>query len=185
MSKSIKLSWILPIVQLALAVVLLKWPFRMPQVDTLYQPTARLIAYGVSAPALYVQVLSPLCDKIDQVLPGLLGFGAHELAFLLGVIIVWFLVGRSWDRHRCRPTYTRGRRPGWKTFITNLCLILLGLPFLVGGIHDLRTLGQLNNDWGNYVESALYLVWGLALFVFPGIALVGAIRGTKVARSSG
>jgi hypothetical protein len=106
------------------------------------------------------------------------GFDTDDLFILLGVIVVWYCVGRALDQQR---TSTTAKRTGVATVLVT-CLLLLalgGLLFLTG-LHDLGP-GRANNP-ALAVGAFLTLIWSVTLFFLSGRGVVQAIR--FVARGS-
>jgi len=102
----LRLAAVLPIVQFVVAVLLLQWGYRIH--IPMYLPTADLVCQGLNAPALLsrfplyaVQEWEPESAWVSRPMLGLYG---GDVFFLVGVIVVWFLVGRALDRRRAART---------------------------------------------------------------------------------
>jgi hypothetical protein len=175
--RQLKLSLLLPLMQLFLAVGL--WDGHRtatPRVlDTFYWPTSVLICYGINAPALVLKLLAFPFTRGDQVTPpSISGYGLEELFFFLGVGILWFYVGKLLQRASERAP--SAKHFGLRQALANLFFIALGVALLIEGIQGLRTPGKWNNYWGNIAESVLFLVWSLILLAFPGLQVAKGIR---------
>lgn len=102
MVRRIRLPIALPIVFVAVSMFLLRWAYRIE--SDLHQrlhlhgplwPLPRVICMGVSAPA----IVGNLLVRLGVIPPWILGFQAIDFAFLIGVALTWFLVGRALDQH--------------------------------------------------------------------------------------
>jgi hypothetical protein len=170
----IKLSILLPSLQLALAVFLLQWGKRIrpPRgLDTIYISTPSQICAGINAPATVFALLERLFWRVDHPPPAIFGFGLGYLFFLLGVALVWHLVGRGLDQRML----WRGRLAIWtkrKLLFVGLPLTLIGAFFLYGGIRSLLTPWGLNNYWGSIASDSLAVLWSLFLIGIPASAAV-------------
>jgi len=94
-------TWALPITQSLVAASLLQWGYSVPapRGSELYVPTARLICRGLNAPALIFRMFDPIRygPEFDWIPRSTLGFDSDDLFFLVGVIVVWYIAGRSLD----------------------------------------------------------------------------------------
>ena len=166
--------------QSLLALALLESGRRVPQpagLDFPYAPTPILICKGINAPATLFSVgvsLLPF-ERLDRTPAALFGLGAQELFFLLGVIILWFFVGRAID-HTTRRQGSFGPK-AWvaKSTIDVLLMLLATLVLLVGVTPILDTRG-FTNPIGVRAAAFLWLAWFLVLFFVPGIHLVRRFR---------
>jgi hypothetical protein len=100
---SIKLSRVLPPINLTLAVALLEWGYhsRSPvTLDTVWVPTPILFCYGVNAPAFRISELAHhLLISLFGDLPSKISHSS-DLLFVIFVAIFWYLVGRRADCFR-------------------------------------------------------------------------------------
>jgi hypothetical protein len=172
----------LPIVQLLLAVTLLVWGRRVSQpagMDFPYSPTAILLCKGINAPAALFAVicdsLLPL-DRPDMAPVSIFGFNPQDILFLLGVIVIWYLVGRVVDqkaKHQA-PSDRRGRSS--KTLI-HLALMTLGILVLLMGTLPILDKRGLTNPMGAAIASVLYMARFGVLFFLPAVSLLRIFRG--------
>src|SRR6266478_3743822 len=120
----LRLSWILPLVQLPLAIFLLEWGEHSAQsadvirmrYDTLYFATPTLICGGINAPARFLAATSRLFDRVDHAQPTIAGLTG--LRFLYdwsfdSVVLGWQGTRQSSVRQVRVEHYqtTFGRRP--------------------------------------------------------------------------
>jgi hypothetical protein len=164
--RTVKFALVLPVVQAIGAVVLLHiaGPLQGPPL-----PTARVICWGLSAPALLFRALTRLTRG------RLLGFQPDDVFFLLGVVVVWYFVGRTFDR---RPAHRSVSARGIVTALI-ACSILVtvgGLLLLTGwqGLHP--RLGVLPI---NPYPAVFMLIWAGGLFFLSGRAIVKTVRNPR------
>jgi hypothetical protein len=168
----LKLAIFLPIIQFAIAVILLKQAGR----PDFYVPTSKLICWGLNAPALLFRGQA-LWGPISVLVPGSIrGVDAGDLFFLLGVIVVWYLVGRALDRKRNLENECGPIRP---MAVVAHCFLLVvgGLLLYVGA----ALLGDVNYR-GRPERGILTLLWAVSLLFFSGRALMRSAR-RRVAKS--
>jgi hypothetical protein len=175
-----QLRWrvILPVVQILVAIGLshLARPARRPAGShTPYLSTARAVCEGLNAPALLFRneadMLIPI--QIDHPPPSIVGFYLSELAFLLGVGILWFLVGFEFDSFKARNRPLKPRRTFAEIVFVG-GLLALGFwtaAFSATNFGHLQDLGRWGNVGGPIVEAAFCWIWSIVLIVIPGIQL--------------
>jgi hypothetical protein len=172
--RELKLSLVLPVVQVAIAAALLEWAYRAtyPRGVELYVPTGRLICLGLNAPARLFRFADPTqWESTPAWVPrSLFGFSTDDLFLLAGVAVVWFLVGLALD-HRHDLDTMGGRKKALGLVVSPLLLALGGLLFYGA----LRELGPNNNNVNAPIGGILTLMWALSLIFFPGKWLVNAI----------
>ena len=104
----------------------------------------------------------------------MLEFDAGELAFFVGVLIVWFLVGRAYDRRGPPKTTLETRVTAYGVFL-NICLAIVGAFSFVGGTI------LLPNAVGTrrlrvVVAAVLCFLWSLTLIVGSTMRLAKGLR---------
>jgi hypothetical protein len=174
----LKLSFVLPVIQLALALVLLHWgdqievaTVRRMRYDTLYVSTPTLICDGINEPAKFLAAVSFFFERVDQAPPTIFGMDMDHTLFLAGIIVLWILVG--WTLDKCRSS--RETRPAWniaKILLVGLPLSLMGAVSLYGGLQGLMTPTNWNNEIGTIMHSILLLIWSLVLLGIPAKRVV-------------
>jgi hypothetical protein len=171
-----KFSLLLPALQVPLAIAL--WELgRYAQVprrlDTLYLPTSALVSYGINAPAVFFRVLVFPLTRGNTLWrpPDVFGYDPEQLAFFVGVGILWYLAGRSLDR-RMSYELPFATRITVGQLVLDLSLMLLGVAILLEGIQGFRDPWRWNNRFGNYIESTLFVAWSLVLIGIPMLRLV-------------
>jgi hypothetical protein len=176
--RKLRLRFILPVAQLATAVILLHWGYAayLPKgFDTAYVPTGRLIFDGINAPARLVT------NFIEASLPEhwhwrIVGSKAEILIFLLLTALLWYLAGRELELRLGQDSIQLSRSTKLR-FYGLLCA--LGVALAISSAYNfgrLQDLGRWNNFVGNAVEGTLYWAWSLILIIFPSVNLVNAIR---------
>ena len=168
-----KLAVVLPFVQFAVAAILLRSGYRQ-------------ICYGLSAPALLFKFLDPVGwgPTFRRLPQSVLGFDTDDCFFLIGVIVVWYFVGRVLDGRRKSKT-SRAHGRGTVLIVFPLLLVLGGLLFPFGlleliGPQHFRNAGHLHES------GLLTLTWSVSLIFVSVRGLLRAIRlGLSNARDSG
>jgi hypothetical protein len=178
----LKFSWLLPIGQVAVAILLLHWgeqleisTYRRMRYDTLYVSTPALVCAGINGPARFVASLSHFFYRYDHAPPTVFGLDLERAFFFLGVAILWFLVGRTIDTRRT----SKGPPATWgvsKFVLVGAPLALMGASLLYVSVIGLFTPGRLNNEIGSTLNSVLLLFWSLALLSIPVLALSRRLR---------
>jgi hypothetical protein len=172
----LRLALVLPVIQFAIAAILLQWAYRapIPRGSEAYVPTVRLVCRGLNAPALLFRMLDPfrLGPPFDSGPRSMLGFDRDDLFFLVGVIVAWYLVGRALDHRRSSSIAARKRIAN--ALIAYPLLLALGVLLLFLGMHDVQNPGYENLDppFGAW----LTLMWSASLIFLSGRGLVRAIR---------
>jgi hypothetical protein len=169
--QKLRLALVLPIIQFVVAAILLQ--SGDPHVP-MYVPTARLICWGLSAPALLFRALNPIGwgPTFERLPRSIVGVDTDDLFFLAGVIVVWYIAGRALDQRR--TSKTAGRSGILTTSIVYPLLLVLGGVLLFGGLYDLEHPSSNNPD--HPVRGLLTLMWSVSLIFLSGRGLVRAIR---------
>jgi hypothetical protein len=172
----LKLSWVLPLVQLPLAIFLLEWGQHSAngiqrRYDTVYAATPRLICGGINEPARVLAATSTFFDRVDHARPTIFGFTLDYVFFVIGIVIF----GRAFDNFRLsdNPHAT------WTT--TKLCLVggplaLFGSLCFYVSLRGFLTPWRWNNQIGKIAQSALVLIWSLVLLGVPALKLAQRLR---------
>jgi hypothetical protein len=166
----LKLAIALPIVQLTAACVLARMGLTV-----LYTPTSRLLMWGISAPAMPARKLGDIPIWIQHepnwITRPVLGFDLDDLAFFVGVVCLWHLVGRALDRRRRGEPEVQRR---WKTVAAYLSLLPFSLVCGWGG-YEFYSRPAFNNP--NYpLIVAMFWGWSLALAATCCVGLVRTLR---------
>jgi len=177
----VRLSWILPIVQLPLAIVMLEWGRHSEmqgRFDTLYFPTPALVCKGINAPATVLMAMAFFFDRVDHPPPTILGFTLDYPLFLIGIVILWYLAGRALDSWRFADesplTWTWSR-----LVLVGGPLALLGTLFFYESLQGFLDSWRWNNRTGNMVHSVLVLLWSTVLIGTPALKLAERLRAPK------
>jgi hypothetical protein len=176
----LRLSWILPLVQLPLAIFMLEWGEHSAQsaevirmrYDTLYAATPTLICIGINAPAKFLAATSYFFDRVDHAQPTIAGLSLDYVFFMIGILILWYLVGRALDNHQLG-------RSAWsitKLLLAGGPLALLGSLFFYNSFQGFLTPYRWNNQIGNIGESLLFMVWSLVFLAVPALKIAQRLR---------
>ena len=184
----VKFCWFLPLGQVALAILLLRWGEHLEistqqrmRYDTLYVSTPALLCGGINGPAQFVALLSHFFYRFDHAPPTVFGLDLERTFFFSGVVVLWFLVGRALDKRRL----SNAPPPAWsasKLVLVGAPLALMSALLLYVSVTGLLTPGRWNNEIGSILNSVLLLFCSLALLGIPVLALVRRL-GIPVAKS--
>jgi hypothetical protein len=170
-----RFSIILPSVQVPLAIGLWEWSRYEPRARSLESfpwPTGGLICYGINAPAIFSRVVAYPFRMAQP--PGfLVRYSPAEIAFFLGVALLWFLVGAGLDR------MVRGeadRRMTVGRIVWHVLLLLMGIVLLLQAVRGFSNPWQQGNYWGSITENILFVAWSLVLMWIPVSKLVNRRR---------
>lgn len=185
-----KLRWSLGLatLQSSLALTLVVWSRHIPPEGGAFRsgarasiPTLLFYSHGLSLPAwLAAKTLTSLMSltlhQASQVV--LFGYELSEVLFVVGVFVLWFIVGRVFDygcsaASRWLDATTNGK------IVINLALLILAFYLLVeavaAAVFELQYApNSLLNDRG--VVIALGLLWALILAVVSGRKIVAKFR---------
>lgn len=177
----LKLSWTLPIVQLPIAILLLQWArvsgaVEQQRFDTLYTATPALVCAGINAPARVFEATAGFFDRVDHPIPTIFGFKLDYVFFLVGIGILWYVVGKVLDQ---RQSSRHEPRPAWTTtklIITGGPLALLGALLFYVSLQGFLNPWRWSNHVGGIVHSFLFLLWSLILIGVPTLKFVQRLR---------
>jgi hypothetical protein len=191
----IKFAIVLPIAQLVAAVIMLRMGHRVELVkqrlyDTSYTSTINSICVGINAPAILFRPVGRIVIPLMIILPdswieGLpsIGYRIDSIPFLIGVIVVWYLIGRTLDRRRSARALAVTPKLTASLFRKTI-LILAGGFLLFMAARFLGNPGMFCNPSGTTAEALLYLVWSAALIILPVISIVNEIRRRRSTRAT-
>jgi hypothetical protein len=116
----LRLSILLPAVQLPLAVIPWEWGGRLhhPTLGAGHWRAGPLVCYGINAPAIFLRLVVFPFTRGGRPWPhpSIFGYGPEELSFFLGVAILWFVVGKLPDRRRSDKVSSEKRVTGSRGF---------------------------------------------------------------------
>jgi hypothetical protein len=169
--EKVKYSLALPSIQLLLAFAL--WPYWVRSQSPLATSAPILIYYGINAPALPFKALAvPLRDRV--------GLWPEQILFFVGVIIVWFLVGKAFDRYRTSGISGQASRFTIARAAWNMLLITSGMVAFIASVTDVAGLQM---SWRRSEAAKLFvimiLVWSVLLIVIPALILRNDIRNKR------
>jgi len=187
-----RLSRVLPTIQVAITAVLTIWADRvdsqhlhgLPPIFvrmSLYVFVLRRMWRGVNAPTF------PMYFASGPNRPEVLGLGVGEILYLIGVAILWFLVGRFLDRWRGmsfdavsskRRIFTSALILAWAAFLL-VSAILIFPNFFPETFNAGRVVRA-----DALVTYALQLLWALALIAFSLRELVRCVQQMKTSHRS-
>ena len=159
---TVKYRVVLPVMQFLLAVALLiagrhSNPGKI--VDFPYPPTSLMVCGAISAPAALLEVLVrsllPL-DRLNHSPTTLFGFQLEDIVFLIGVVVLWYMVGRFIDTRetlKTEPSGKAGLLPGASA------LVAAAAALLWLGIWPILDRGSILNLTGTILSSILKILW--------------------------
>ena len=147
--------------------------------------SAKVFCMGVSAPALLFWFFgaSATESRPDTQPLSVVGFNMGEILFFLGVVVLWFSIGRAIERHlSCKPSsHERLSIPDR----CNLILLMVwGVVLLTTDIWFLRDLSLSTSGWtpNSFVDflriavMSMALIWSMLLIVLPARIFAQASR---------
>jgi hypothetical protein len=184
----IRLSRILPTIQVAITATLIIWADRVDLLHLYRLPPSlahvhlfifdlRRMWRGVNAPTF------PLYFASGPTRRQVLGLSVGEILYLIAVAVLWFLVGRLFDRWK--GVGQDGVSNKRRIFTSVLILVWAGF-LLVSGILIFPNFFPATFDSGRVVRPdalvtyVLHLLWALALITFSVWELLRGIRQTTV-----
>ena len=193
--QAFRMERVLPTVHFVLAATLLQWGYLHPHpkwwkgVDSIWVPTARLVCLGISAPA---HRLSWILDGIlfgSRAIPKVFGFYSEDLLFLVGVSVLWFLIGKEIDSQRFPSEHPQTKLRTGK-ILRNILVALYGLDLLVViCLHNVVFTNPRNgtggdgNFTGDLIFQLLWFIWAIVLIVVPSWKLFKAARRKPMSES--
>jgi hypothetical protein len=194
--RRVRLAVVLPVVQVFIAAILLVWtdlaipivyrywwrfPRREVYIDECVIAT-NTVSHGINAPALLFRGLA--LSLRWQGHP-VWGVGVEDVFYLAGVVVLWYLAGRTLDRRRFRIKTSASRTATGRVWF-NLLLVFWGTLLFVGcftSFYELTRASGVNIytfyfNW-NVWAIVLALVWALTLLIFPGLNLAHWIRSKR------
>jgi hypothetical protein len=159
----------LPIIQLAVAAILLRSEYGQ-------------IGYGLNAPALLFKFLDPngWGPTFGRLPQSILGFHTDDCFFLIGVIVVWYFVGRVLDGQRISKT---SRVRGGATVLIVLFLLLaLGVLIFPFALLDLLGPEHFRNVGHLHESGLLALIWSISLICASIRGFLMAMRHREAAQ---
>jgi hypothetical protein len=187
-----KLSFalVLPMVQVAITAVLGVWADRVDWIllaNTSRAPgrfvhldliiiQARLIWRGINAPTF------PLC-LAGSSRRQILGIGVGEILYLAAVAVLWYWVGRFFDRRRGLEVPTSQGIKKRKT-VCYFLMMAWGIFLLFVSLWTVRAEVLFARSYffriDAFVVAALFLAWSLILLILAGRRLAGGIAKSNV-----
>jgi hypothetical protein len=184
-----RFSLFLPVVQVAIAAYLTHWsdgnswlwtghgrhPTPSPLMLSLYPRIilAWQVCLGINAPAMIFKALALLHpSRYQPPYFSLFGFTEEEVWFLIGIGVLWYLIGRVIDRRQSSPRRLNPARTS--ETVANL-LLGFGIFLLIAGSMALRDAVHPGAVWlypfYDGVFWILLFLWSVCLIVFPAIAI--------------
>jgi len=161
----LRLAVVLPVLQCCLGVLLLLKGYEVAVVgtDTPVISASRVIYIALNAPATPVKLL-------DLLLPyGLrtsmvMGLYSDDYLLLVGAGLLWFYVGRAWDRRKLPPAW----RP-LRATVRSAVFASLGVFVAFFGVSGLRT--PLASVDCRAVAAGICFAWSLVLLAAAALGL--------------
>jgi len=187
----LKLSLVLPTVQVVITAILTQWADRVDWILLggkrapgrfahlhLLAIEARIIWRSINAPAFMSTRLALLLPPYRVV-----GFGLDDLLYLAAVAVLWYFVGRLLDRRRSSIAQTGNEITTGKA---TAFVFLMAL----GGFLLLTSLWTMQNELSfaqsyflridAFIVATLFLLWAMVLLIFPGWRLARRLRSKHV-----
>lgn len=169
----------LPLINVTIALGLVLaghfWHRSSGQEPEYWAPTVRL-AHAVNAPAmlfrfpvlrLWDAVYSTAADPTNSVEEV-----ADDSIFLLGVAILWYMIGRKLEARKQSQSSVQVRPSKW-AYGVSFVSFAAGIFLVLTGVGMLRLHLQLRAE--TMAESALYVIWGLVIAVIYGRDLLNVL----------
>jgi hypothetical protein len=182
--RKLRFALVLPIVQVAITAVLGVWADRVDWIllsNTSRAPGSfvhldlaiiegRLIWRGINAPTY------PLC-LAGSSNRQLLGFGVDEILYLAAVVLLWYWVGRFFDRRRGVEATSDGIKKVKPVYY--FFLLAWGNFLLLVSLWNVSTEVSFARSYffrvDAFVVAAMYLAWSLILLTLAGRRLARGI----------
>lgn len=176
--RKLRLALVLPGAQLVLAAILLYWGHRVlarPDYRDPALPSVTLVCFGISAPALIFRVLGAWLStwRADQAPAVILGFWIDEWFFLIGVAVLWYWIGRWFDRRTSSEPPTKSASFIIRSLLLNLFVIALGGYLL---LETIRRPQQWGASVGRIAQGVFFLTWSVILILVPCLKFVRGIQ---------
>ena len=167
MLRKLHLSVLLPVVQVTITAVLTLWAYKVNWI---------LIGAGRRAPGPYVHLHLRVIETWAvwrgvnaPTFPVYLVSGGSEILNLAAVAVLWYLVGRFFDRRK-EPEMCDGHWTESPWTISNFLIMVCGACLLVQGLHTFREEIAFAHSYHLRVDglivASLFLLWSLILLVF-------------------
>jgi|SRR6185437_4485770 len=168
----IKLRFVLPAIQMTLSACLLVLGAAQYRADRgkeiYYGAPAKRICYAINAPALLFRSAGLYILDASHLVSAKVYDAIDNGTFILGVGLLWFLVGAAIDSRLKRPAKAALSRP-WRLAI-DFSLIVLGIAFLFFGFGAWNLI-HLGSMLQGFAEAAIYCLWALVLVFISGYDL--------------
>ena len=177
MPGKLKFSGLLPIVQVIITAVLTLWADR---VDWM------LLALSNRAPGPYVYIhllvieARVICRGVNApTFPLSRTFGVGEILYLAAVAVLWYLVGRFFDRRR-RLKVPEGQGTRTPRTMPHFLVMAWGMFLLFESVWTFNDEISFAHSYflriDGIIVATLFLVWSLILLIFPGWRLARGIH---------
>jgi hypothetical protein len=121
----------------------------------------------------------------------IMGLGVGEILYLAAVVLLWYLVGRFFDRHQSRPepnaVHTGQRRKMMLAVLTlgwGIFLFIVSIIEIPGAFPVTVAFGRIVRPT-ILIACGLEILWSLILIVFAARTLIAGIRSSLQSTSSG
>ncbi len=123
---------------------------------------------GVNAPAMLFEGLCmtflPI-DRLNHPPSSFLGIPARQLLFFSGVVVLWSIVGQTFDRRKDK-THLHTETSLWK-FVRSLSVLAFAIVLFFGGVSSIRGRESIN-PIGDMLQGILCIGWSLSLAAASG-----------------
>jgi hypothetical protein len=189
--RTLRMSRVLPIVQVTLTAVLTAWADRydwilLGESKRIPGPYAQVHLFAISLRQIWRGVNGPTCPLCfaDSSRHSILGFGVAELLYFAAVAYLWYLVGRFLDLRRGLLPLTTFQDGGREkalavlTMMWGILLLLLSILMIFTSF-PVTFLGARIIRSETAICCALLLLWSLLLITLGTRKLLAIVRRTR------
>jgi hypothetical protein len=179
-----KFALFLPILLVLLSAVMTKWgeaiQLRFGLLNS-HVGSLRYLCEALNAPALVFRYAERLISPLSQGL----AFLIDTLLDLLGVVLLWYYVGRQFDRFVAGTPPYRWRIPVLG-FLFYLFLVLWGLKlFFLGDAHFYTSNSENYHNPSDTTNGVILIVWSMVLIIFGAWKIVASVKADNKSSTTG
>jgi|ERR1700688_140185 len=174
----------LPILLVLLSAVMTEWgesiQLRFGLLNS-HVGSLRYLCEALNAPALVFRYAERLISPLSQGL----AFLIDTLLDLLGVALLWYYVGRQFDRFVAGAPPYRWRIPVLG-FLFYLFLVLWGLKlFFLGDAHFYTSDSQNYHNPSDTTNGVILIAWSMVLIIFGAWKIVASVKADNKISTAG
>jgi uncharacterized membrane protein YidH (DUF202 family) len=177
----------LPILLVLLSAVMTKWgeaiQLRFGLLNS-HVGSLRYLCEALNAPGLVFRYAEILISPINGVSHGL-AFLIDTLLYLLGVALLWYYVGRQFDRFVSGTPPYRWKIPVF-AFLFYLFLVLWGVKLLfLGDAHFYTSNSENYHNPSDTTNGVILIVWSIVLIIFGAWKIVVSVKPDNKSSTTG